>query len=158
MEAPTRSSGMPSSIETRAKMRVATRGCAHSVPNDLKLADFDFELPARLIAQRPLADRAASRLLHVAGLDLADRRFSDLPGLLEVGDLLLLNDTRVIKARLLGAKPSGGRVEALIERVLGPRTALAMLRTSHSPRIGQTIDFSGAQAYRDRSPDKLEAP
>jgi len=127
-------------------MRVATRGCAHSVPNDLKLADFDFELPARLIAQRPLADRAASRLLHVAGHDLADRRFSDLPGLLEAGDLLLLNDTRVIKARLLGAKPSGGRVEVLIERVLTPRTALAMLRASHSPRIGQTIDFSGAQA------------
>jgi S-adenosylmethionine:tRNA ribosyltransferase-isomerase len=116
------------------------------VPNDLKLADFDFDLPAGLIAQRPLADRAASRLLHLAGRELADLHFSDLPGLLQAGDLLLLNDTRVIKARLLGAKPSGGRVEALIERVLTPRTALALLRTSHPPRLGQKIDFTGAQA------------
>ncbi|HEY4040041.1 MAG TPA: tRNA preQ1(34) S-adenosylmethionine ribosyltransferase-isomerase QueA [Burkholderiaceae bacterium] len=116
------------------------------MPNDLRLADFDFDLPAGLIAQRPLADRAASRLLHLAGRELDDLHFSDLPGLLQAGDLLLLNDTRVIKARLLGAKPNGGRVEALIERVLTPRTALALLRTSHSPRLGQKIDFTGAQA------------
>jgi len=116
------------------------------VPNDLKLAEFDFELPARLIAQRPLPDRAASRLLHLAAGELADLHFSDLPALLQPGDLLLLNDTRVIKARLIGTKPSGGRVEALIERVLTPRTALALLRTSHSPRIGQRIDFADAPA------------
>jgi len=118
----------------------------HAIPNDLKLADFDFELPAHLIAQRPLPDRAASRLLHLAGDGLTDRHFSDLPDLLEAGDLVLLNDTRVIKARLFGSKPSGGSVEALIERVIAPRTALALLRTSHSPRSGQRIDFAGAHA------------
>jgi S-adenosylmethionine:tRNA ribosyltransferase-isomerase len=127
------------------------------VTDDLKLADFDFELPAHLIAQRPLPDRAASRLLHLAGGALADRRFSDLPDLLAPGDLVLLNDTRVIKARLLGFKPSGGRVEVLIERVLAPRTALALLRTSHSPRSGQRIDFVGAQALvGGRSEDLFE--
>ena len=122
--------------------------CAGTYPvsNDLRLADFDFELPARLIAQRPLPDRATSRLLHLAGCELTDLHFSDLPGLLQAGDLLLLNDTRVIKARLLGAKPSGGRVEALIERVLTARSALALLRTAHSPRIGQRIDFADAKA------------
>lgn len=113
---------------------------------DPRLSDFDYELPAALIAQRPLADRAASRLLHLAGRSLTDLHFADLPGLLEAGDLVLLNDTRVLKARLLGAKPSGGRVEALIERVLGPRTALALLRASHPPREGQPIGFDGAQA------------
>jgi S-adenosylmethionine:tRNA ribosyltransferase-isomerase len=118
-----------------------------AMPDDLKLADFDFELPAHLIAQRPLPDRAASRLLHLASGRLTDRHFSDLPGLLEAGDLVLLNDTRVIKARLLGAKPSGGRVEALIERVLAPRQALALLRTSHPPRRGQRIDFQDVQAF-----------
>jgi S-adenosylmethionine:tRNA ribosyltransferase-isomerase len=127
------------------------------VPNDLKLADFDFELPERLIAQTPLADRAASRLLHLAGRQLTDRHFSDLPGLLDAGDLLLLNDTRVIKARLFGAKHSGGRVEALIERVLAPRTALALLRTSHTPRIGHRMGFGGAQAVvTARSEDLFE--
>ena len=116
------------------------------MPSDLKLSDFDFELPERLIAQHPLADRAASRLLHLSGGTPADCHFSDLPALIGRGDLVLLNDTRVIKARLFGAKPSGGRVEALIERVLEPRRALALLRTSHSPRTGQLIDFDGAQA------------
>ena len=125
--------------------------------DDLKLADFDFELPAHLIAQRPLPDRAASRLLHLAGGALADRRFSDLVDLLGAGDLVLLNDTRVIKARLLGSKPSGGRVEVLIERVLAARTALALVRTSHSPRSGQRIDFAGAQALvGGRSEDLFE--
>ena len=113
---------------------------------DLKLADFDFELPARLIAQHPLADRSASRLLHVAGATLDDRDFAELPGLVQQGDLVLLNDTRVLKARLLGAKPSGGRVEVLIERVVAPCRALALVRTSHPPRDGQEIDFEGAQA------------
>jgi S-adenosylmethionine:tRNA ribosyltransferase-isomerase len=125
------------------------------VSNDLKLSDFDYELPAQLIAQRPLADRATSRLLHLAGRDLTDLHFSDLPGLLDPGDLLLLNDTRVIKARLFGTKPSGGRVEALVERLLGPRTALALLRTSHSPRAGQRIDFDSAHALVTARADDL---
>ncbi len=127
------------------------------MPNDLKLSDFDYQLPVALIAQRPLADRAASRLLHLGGCSLTDLHFADLPGLLEAGDLVLLNDTRVIKARLFGSKPSGGRVEALIERVLAPRAALALLRTSHAPRSGQRIDFEGAQALvTGRSEDLFE--
>ena len=117
-----------------------------AMPSDLKLSDFDYSLPQALIAQRPLADRAASRLLHLAGDRIADLHFADLPGLLEAGDLVVLNDTRVIKARLFGFKPSGGRVEALIERILDPRSALALLRSSHPPRGGQLIDFDGAQA------------
>src|SRR5207244_13522360 len=79
---------------------------------------------------RRASDLAASRLLHLAGDGLTDRHFSDLPDLLEAGDLVLLNDTRVIKARLFGSKPSGGSVEALIERVIAPRTALALDRKS----------------------------
>jgi S-adenosylmethionine:tRNA ribosyltransferase-isomerase len=113
---------------------------------DLQLSDFDFELPPALIAQRPLPDRSASRLLHLAGDQTTDLHFAQLPALLEPGDLLLLNDTRVIKARLFGSKPSGGRVEVLIERVLEPRRALALLRTSHAPRCGQRIDFDTAYA------------
>jgi len=104
-------------------------------------ADFDFELPPELIAQHPLADRAASRLLHVRARALADLGFGDLPGLVRPGEVLVFNDTRVIKARLFGRKPSGGRVEALIERVFADRRALALLRTSHSPRPGTTILF-----------------
>ncbi len=116
------------------------------MPNELALSDFDFELPGELIAQAPLAERAASRLLRRGRGGLHDRQVSDLPSELGAGDLLVLNDTRVIKARLNGNKPSGGRVEALIERVLDRRRALALLRTSHSPRLDQAIDFSGERA------------
>jgi S-adenosylmethionine:tRNA ribosyltransferase-isomerase len=107
----------------------------------LTLADFDFDLPRDLIAQNPLADRAASRLLHVQPRQLADLRFADLPRLLTPGEVLVFNDTRVIRARLFGRKASGGRVEALIERVLDGRHALALLRTSHRPRAGTQIVF-----------------
>ncbi len=125
--------------------------------SDPKLSDFDYELPEALIAQRPLADRGASRLLHLAGDRIEDRQFADLPGLLEPGDLVVLNDTRVIKARLFGVKPSGGRVEALIERILDPHTALALLRSSHPLRSGQPVDFAGAHAYMvGRSGDLFE--
>lgn len=107
----------------------------------LTLADFDFDLPAELIAQHPLADRAASLLLHVQPQALADLHFADLPRLLQPGEVLVFNDTRVIKARLHGRKPSGGRVEALIERLIDERRALALLRTSHRPRPGTQILF-----------------
>ena len=107
----------------------------------LTLGDFDFDLPAGLIAQHPLAERAASRLLHAQPSALADLRFTDLPRLVAPGEVLVFNDTRVIRARLLGRKPSGGRVEALIERLLDERRALALLRTSHSPRGGTQILF-----------------
>ena len=82
------------------------------------LADFDFELPPELIAQQPAPQRAGSRLLDGRGAQAQDLRFSDFPSLLQPGDLLVFNDTQVIKARLYGHKPSGGRLELLVERVL----------------------------------------
>ncbi|MDZ7653002.1 MAG: S-adenosylmethionine:tRNA ribosyltransferase-isomerase [Burkholderiaceae bacterium] len=103
---------------------------------DLTLADFDFPLPPELIAQHPRADRAASRLLHVGTDRLDDRRFGDLETLLAPGSVLVFNDTRVIKARLLGCKPSGGRVEALVERVLDARPPIdivAVARQGEGP-------------------------
>ena len=106
------------------------------------LADFDFELPPALIAQRPAAERSASRLLDATGAWPVDRVFRDLPGLLSPGDLLVFNDTRVIKARLFGEKPTGGAVEALIERVLPGFEVLAHLRASKSPRAGSSISFA----------------
>jgi S-adenosylmethionine:tRNA ribosyltransferase-isomerase len=112
---------------------------------ELKLSDFDFELPPELIAQAPPAQRGDSRLLHLRGGVLADRRFAELESLLRPDDLLVFNDTRVIKARLHGVKASGGKVEALVERVTGDRSALALLRASKSPRIGGRLLF-GADA------------
>ena len=110
------------------------------------LADFDFELPAELIAQHPAPERSASRLLDATGPHPVDRGFRELPALLEAGDLLVFNDTRVIKARLLGAKASGGAVEALIERLLPGHEVLAHLRASKSPRPGSTVRFVSADA------------
>jgi S-adenosylmethionine:tRNA ribosyltransferase-isomerase len=114
-------------------------------PHDYTLADFDFVLPPELIAQHPLAERSASRLLDGREAEPVDRIFRDLPGLLRAGDLLVFNDTRVIKARLYGRKASGGAVEALIERVLpshdGRHEAWAHLRASKSPRAGQVVSF-----------------
>jgi S-adenosylmethionine:tRNA ribosyltransferase-isomerase len=113
----------------------------------LRLSDFDFELPPELIAQAPGAERAGSRLLRVGREELADLRIRDLPGLLRPGDLLVMNDTRVIKARLLGRKaPTGGQVEALVERVVGERQALTLLRASKATRPGARLQFGGAQA------------
>jgi S-adenosylmethionine:tRNA ribosyltransferase-isomerase len=108
------------------------------------LSDFDFALPPELIAQHPAEERSASRLLDGTGPVPIDRRFRDLPALLQPGDLLVFNDTRVIRARLLGEKPTGGRVEALVERVLPPHEVLAQLRASKSPKAGSTIRFAGA--------------
>jgi S-adenosylmethionine:tRNA ribosyltransferase-isomerase len=102
----------------------------------LSLSDFDYELPAELIAQFPAPQRHGSRLLRIGDGMLDDRAFADLPSLLRAGDLLLLNDTRVIMARLTGTKSTGGRVEVLIERVLDSRTALAQVRASHAPVAG----------------------
>lgn len=106
----------------------------------MHVADFDFDLPDELIAQFPPALRGGSRLLHVeASGTRHDRRFCDLPALLRPDDLLVMNDTRVIKARLFGHKESGGRVELLVERVLDERDALAFIRASHAPRPGSRI-------------------
>lgn len=107
------------------------------------LDDFDYLLPPDLIAQAPLDRRTDSRLLHVAP-QLADLRFSDLPTLLEPGDLLVFNDTRVIHARLFGVKETGGQVEVMIERPLGPHEALAQVRASKSPKAGSRLILEGA--------------
>ncbi len=106
--------------------------------------DFHFELPPELIAQQPLDLRTASRLLHInrAG-KLDDLEFPSLLQLLNPGDLLVLNDTRVIPARLYGRKASGGKIEMLLERDLGQRVARVQLRASRSPAIDTTIKFDG---------------
>ncbi len=106
--------------------------------------DFAYELPPELIAQHPLSERSASRML-VLGPDsaLTDHSVRDLPGFLRRGDLLVLNDTRVVPARLLGAKPSGGRVEILLERALAGNEALAQLSASKPIREGLQIDTAG---------------
>lgn len=106
------------------------------------LRDFDFSLPPELIAQHPAAERSASRLLDGTQSPPIDRIFRDLPELLHAGDLLVFNDTRVIKARLRGAKSSGGSVEALVERVLPQHEVLMHLRASKSPKPGSRIRFS----------------
>jgi S-adenosylmethionine:tRNA ribosyltransferase-isomerase len=108
------------------------------------LSDFDFDLPQELIAQTPLPDRSASRLLHVDDDGLIDRAFTDILTLVQPGDLLVFNDTRVLKARFFGHKASGGKVEVLIERVVDNRTVHAQVRASKSPQPGSTIRLSDA--------------
>jgi S-adenosylmethionine:tRNA ribosyltransferase-isomerase len=108
------------------------------------LSDFDFNLPAELIAQTPLPQRTASRLLHVDGDTLIDRSFADIADQFTAGDLLVFNDTRVLKARFFGVKVTGGKVEILIERVLDNRTVLAQIRASKSPAIGSGIRLADA--------------
>lgn len=110
----------------------------------LTLDDFDFDLPPELIAQHPASERNASRLLHVAGGTLNDRQFINLPQLIKPGDLLVFNDTRVIKARLYGQKDSGGKVEVMIERIVDARHAVAQIRASKSPKAGSQIVIEGA--------------
>ena len=105
----------------------------------LTLDDFDFDLPSALIAQHPTAERTASRLLQLTAGAVHDRRFGDLPELVAAGDLLVFNDTRVIRARLFGQKESGGRIEVLIERISDARHALAQIRASKSPKPGSRI-------------------
>ena len=110
----------------------------------LTLNDFDFALPSELIAQHPAHERTASRLLHVRGETRLDRHFSDLVEMLKPGDLLVFNDTKVIKARLFGQKESGGQVEVMIERIVSPRQAVAQIRASKSPKPGQRIFLENA--------------
>ncbi|MGZ3160109.1 MAG: S-adenosylmethionine:tRNA ribosyltransferase-isomerase, partial [Burkholderiaceae bacterium] len=108
------------------------------------LSDFDFNLPPELIAQTPLPERSASRLLHVDGTALLDRQFTDIVDLLTPGDLLVFNNTRVLKARFHGVKATGGKVEMLVERVLDNRTVHAQIRASKSPLPGSTIRLADA--------------
>ncbi|MDP2007981.1 MAG: tRNA preQ1(34) S-adenosylmethionine ribosyltransferase-isomerase QueA [Rubrivivax sp.] len=118
-----------------------------SAPRPYTVADFDFTLPPELIAQHPATERSASRLLDGRGVTPVDRVFRELPGLLLPGDLLVFNDTKVIKARLHGEKPTGGAVEALVERVLpgeGRHEVWAHLRASKSPKPGSVLRFADA--------------
>jgi S-adenosylmethionine:tRNA ribosyltransferase-isomerase len=108
------------------------------------LSDFDFHLPQELIAQVPLPERSASRLLQVDGDRLVDRAFADIVDLLAPGDLLVFNNTRVLKARFFGVKETGGKVEVLVERVLDHRTVLAQVRASKSPPAGSRIRLADA--------------
>lgn len=111
----------------------------------MQLSDFDYCLPEELIAQQPLLERAASRLLLVdpCSAEYADRRFTDIVDLVDAGDLLVFNNTRVIPARLYGQKHSGGKVEVMVERVLDAHRLLAHLRASKAPRPGTALRLEG---------------
>jgi len=112
------------------------------------LSDFDFKLPAELIAQTALPHRSTSRLLEVNNArtpaQLIDRHFAELPSCITAGDLLVFNDTQVLKARFFGKKASGGKVEVLIERIIGARAALAQVRASKRPAVGSTLHLADA--------------
>ncbi len=110
----------------------------------MDISDFDFTLPDRLIAQHPPEVRGSSRLLvALPDMPLQDRAFGDLPDYIEAGDVLVFNNTKVMKARLFGQKESGGKIEALIEHVLDNHTALAHIRSSKSPKPGTKLIFEG---------------
>jgi S-adenosylmethionine:tRNA ribosyltransferase-isomerase len=108
------------------------------------LSDFDFDLPEALIAQTPLSERSASRLLFVDGNTPTDRQFGDIVDLLSPGDLLVFNNTRVLKARFFGVKETGGKIEVLVERVLDNRTVHAQVRASKSPGVGLKLRLADA--------------
>ena len=116
---------------------------APATPRDFTVADFDFDLPDALIAQHPAAERSGSRLLDGTGDAPVDRTFRDLPGLLQAGDLLVFNDTRVVKARLFGEKPTGGKAELLVERVLQGQEIVAHVKVSKKPPVGTTLRMVG---------------
>jgi len=107
----------------------------------MRTTDFDFNLPDELIAQFPATERSASRLLRLDGKTgaISDQLFRQLPEFLQTGDLLVFNDTRVIKARLAGVKTSGGKVEVLVERILDDHRALAHVRASRAPKPGSHL-------------------
>lgn len=117
--------------------------CYNSRP--MLRSDFQFNLPQELIAQYPLAERTASRLLALDGEsgEIQDLQFVDLPGLLKTGDLLVFNNTRVIPARIFGQKETGGKVEVLVERMLDEHRVLAHVRASKSPKAGAKLALEG---------------
>ncbi|NNF40557.1 MAG: tRNA preQ1(34) S-adenosylmethionine ribosyltransferase-isomerase QueA [Woeseiaceae bacterium] len=118
----------------------------------MRISDFDYALPDELIAQFPAPQRRDSRLLALQD-SIDDRQFAELPSLLRPGDLLVFNDTRVIKARLTGRKETGGRVELLVERITGPARALAHIRASKSPRPGSRLRLANGAEARVSSRD-----
>ncbi|AGU52312.1 S-adenosylmethionine:tRNA ribosyltransferase-isomerase QueA [Variovorax paradoxus B4] len=107
------------------------------------LSDFDFVLPPELVAQHPAPERTSSRLLDGTGSTPADRIFKSLPSLLRAGDLLVFNDTRVVKARLFGEKPTGGKLELLVERVLQGHEVVAHMKVSKKPPVGTMLEMVG---------------
>ncbi|GAC1605529.1 MAG: tRNA preQ1(34) S-adenosylmethionine ribosyltransferase-isomerase QueA [Ramlibacter sp.] len=107
------------------------------------LGDFDFALPPELIAQHPAAERSGSRLLDGTQPAPVDRAFRELPGLLREGDLMVFNDTQVVKARLFGEKPTGGKLELLIERVLHGCEVVAHMKVSKKPPPGTVLQMAG---------------
>jgi S-adenosylmethionine:tRNA ribosyltransferase-isomerase len=131
------------------------------------VSEFDYELPADLIAQHPAPQRSASRLLHLEAASgrITDRAFADFPGLVDARDVVVLNDTRVVKARLAGHKASGGKIELFVERALGAREALALIRASHPPATGSELVIQDlkilvlgreGELYRIRFPEDLD--
>jgi S-adenosylmethionine:tRNA ribosyltransferase-isomerase len=124
--------------------------------SNLRLADFDFALPPELIAQTPPDTRSGSRLLEVRGDALVDRRVLDLPQAISRGDLVVFNDTRVIRARFTATKVTGGRVEGLVERIIGPHEAWVQLKASHVPQVGNAIRLQdGSMATVRERNDRL---
>ena len=117
-----------------------SRGRASS---QLTTDDFDYALPPDRIASHPPAQRGDSRLLRLAGAALSDHAFAELPAFINGGDVLVFNDTRVIRARLFGEKETGGRIEVLIERLLPDAHVLAQLRASKSPKPGTRLALEG---------------
>ncbi|QWC98267.1 tRNA preQ1(34) S-adenosylmethionine ribosyltransferase-isomerase QueA [Polynucleobacter paneuropaeus] len=107
----------------------------------MQLSDFNYELPARLIAQNPLAERTASRLLEVQAGSLVDRQFKEILSLLKPGDLLIMNDTKVIPARLHGKKSTGGAIELLIERITSNQRAWVQIRASKAPKLDSIVQI-----------------
>ena len=112
----------------------------------MRVAEFDYALPEELIAQQPAAQRRASRLLRLHGSSgaLEDLKFADVPGLIDFHDVLVLNDTRVIKARLAARKSTGGKLEVFVERMLGTHEAFALIRSNHPTSVGATVEVGDA--------------
>ena len=130
---------VPPSRLVAARLRVHYNGAAMN----LSIDDFEYDLPNGLIAQHPSKARSASRLLRVCVNAISDHHFSELPDLLAPGDLLVFNDTKVIKARLFGKKETGGRIEVLIERLLSEREALAQIHAGRPAKPGSTLHLEG---------------
>ena len=116
---------------------------APTTPRVFTLSDFDFSLPPELIAQHPAPERSASRLLDGRAATPVDRVFRELPGLLRAGDLVVFNNTQVIKARLFGEKATGGKLELLVERVLTDHEVVAHMKVSKKPAVGGVIHLAG---------------
>jgi S-adenosylmethionine:tRNA ribosyltransferase-isomerase len=132
------------------------------------VSEFDYDLPPELVAQHPMPQRSASRLLHLDARtgELQDLKFTDLPQLVDEKDAFVLNDTRVVKARLAGRKASGGKIELFVERALDSREALALIRASHPPAPGSDllihdlpVKVAGREGelYRVRFPEDIDA-